>query len=556
MHDDPDATGAANRVRVGVLCDSLTPPGWVADILTRIARRDDCEIVLFVRNADSASFSERLRRRPLTAIVFALLNRLESKLSRLISAAADADRPTERDADLCAVPVIDVQPEVSPSGLVHRFSPEDCERVRAARCDVLLRFGFAILKGELLECANHGIWSFHHGDNQVNRGGPPGFWEWFQGTAETGTILQVLTEELDAGSVINRAWYRTCLLSWNENRRRIFVRSRELLLDSLGRLAADGRVAALERPPVYSQPLLLAPSLARSGLALLKLAARFLKAAGRRLLLRETWELAVGDLSNGRAELRRFTPLVPPRGLFWADPFLLRRDGAEHIFAEEFDFATGVGRVVCLTLDGNRVAARRVVMDTGAHFSYPYVFEHDGELYFCPQDTGADGIELHRCAGFPDQWESCGLLVPGVQATDTSIHRLEDRWWMFTNICRNPLDDYGYELHLYWADDPVRGPWHPHTGNPVSQDARFARNGGGLVTLAGGQYRVAQGLTSVYGGKSQLMRVHRLDTQGYEESLCQEITPDWAPGLDGTHHFHGLGDRAVVDALRFRWRWR
>ncbi len=44
-------------------------------------------------------------------------------------------------------------------------------------CDVLIRCGKGILRGDILYAARHGILSFHHADNRINRGGPPGFWE-------------------------------------------------------------------------------------------------------------------------------------------------------------------------------------------------------------------------------------------------------------------------------------------------------------------------------------------------------------------------------------------
>ena len=58
------------------------------------------------------------------------------------------------------------------------------------------------LKGEILNICRLGIISFHHGDNNFNRGGPPGFWEVFNREPSTGFIIQRLTEEIDGGDVI------------------------------------------------------------------------------------------------------------------------------------------------------------------------------------------------------------------------------------------------------------------------------------------------------------------------------------------------------------------
>ena len=43
--------------------------------------------------------------------------------------------------------------------------------------DIIIRFGFRILRGPILSLPKFGIWSLHHGDAKINRGGPPAFWE-------------------------------------------------------------------------------------------------------------------------------------------------------------------------------------------------------------------------------------------------------------------------------------------------------------------------------------------------------------------------------------------
>ena len=59
----------------------------------------------------------------------------------------------------------------------HRFPPGAIAALLSHDLDVILRFGFNILRGEVLTSARYGIWSFHHGDNEFYRGGPPLFWE-------------------------------------------------------------------------------------------------------------------------------------------------------------------------------------------------------------------------------------------------------------------------------------------------------------------------------------------------------------------------------------------
>ena len=54
------------------------------------------------------------------------------------------------------------------------FSAEEVNEIRRHEVDVLIRIGFRIIRGDILTASKFGVWSYHHGDNRVNRGGHPG----------------------------------------------------------------------------------------------------------------------------------------------------------------------------------------------------------------------------------------------------------------------------------------------------------------------------------------------------------------------------------------------
>src|SRR4030095_17246901 len=110
---------------------------------------------------------------------------------------------------------------------------EDIETIGNHQIDVALAFGFRILKGDILTVPRYGVWSYHHGDNLVNRGGPAGFWEVMEGSPVTGSILQVLTEELDGGRVIYRSHAHTDQHSVRRNRANYYWKSSAFLLRKL-----------------------------------------------------------------------------------------------------------------------------------------------------------------------------------------------------------------------------------------------------------------------------------------------------------------------------------
>src|SRR5439155_18825247 len=108
-------------------------------------------------------------------------------------------------AELANVPIIRVRPLQS-GRFVQRFSPEDVAEIRSHDLDFVMRFAFNILRGDVLECARYGVWSFHHGDPDNYRGVPPGFWEIYSRDPVTGTVLQRLTERLDSGIILHKGY--------------------------------------------------------------------------------------------------------------------------------------------------------------------------------------------------------------------------------------------------------------------------------------------------------------------------------------------------------------
>ncbi len=134
------------------------------------------------------------------------------------------------------------------------FPEETLKQIREFDLDVALCFGFRILKGDALKIARHGVWSFHHGDNLVNRGGPAGFWEVMDGLPVTGSVLQVLTEDLDNGQVIYRSWSPTSdRFSVKANRNNLYWKS-SCVCDSKVKRPRRGHSDLTSRKPNCTRP--------------------------------------------------------------------------------------------------------------------------------------------------------------------------------------------------------------------------------------------------------------------------------------------------------------
>ena len=243
-------------LRIGVLLDSLTAPRWVAKILQDVVAAPFLTLSLVIVDATGkqsppATWREWFARQRAAAPYRLWEWYQAADYQRFRREGADPFEPTDvtplvRGADLLRVEPLRVR-------FVDRFRPQDVQRVRDAQLDVMLRFGFRIVKGEILEAAPYGIWSLHHDDNRSYRGGPALFWEIYERNPESGTILQVLTDALDGGKVLYRSISPTNFASLYKNRRETYWKSAEFMMRRLADLHRDGW-DALQALDTYSEP--------------------------------------------------------------------------------------------------------------------------------------------------------------------------------------------------------------------------------------------------------------------------------------------------------------
>lgn len=80
------------------------------------------------------------------------------------------------------------------------YSDEAISTIDSYFLDVLILLGgFGIIRKPLLHNCPNGVLSYHHGNIRKYRGGPPAFWELFNGRSDMGLTVQKLTERLDCG---------------------------------------------------------------------------------------------------------------------------------------------------------------------------------------------------------------------------------------------------------------------------------------------------------------------------------------------------------------------
>jgi len=466
---------------------------------------------------------------------------------------------------LASIPTIDVTPRETKFS--DYFDDADVDRILEHDLDVALRLGFRILRGRSLRIARYGVWSYHHGDNLANRGGPPGFWEVMERAPTTGSVLQILSEELDAGRVIYRSQARTSPLSVTKNRAGYFWKTSEFVIRKLRDLHEEGEDALVDpepraqHPQAYSQRLYLAPTNRELAPHLTRLVTRYAGAKWRELTTVDQWALGfrfgpksstgnVPDLSPFR-----FKWIVPPIDRFWADPFPMHLDGRYYVLFEELVYRSPKGRICGFELDEKGIVGEPVpVLERDYHLSYPYTFEWNGDRFMIPESVANRTVDLYRAVKAPYEWKFERTLLNDVRLVDATVVEIDGRWWMFAGAVSRGGSRCD-ELNIYYADSPL-GPWCSHRRNPVVSDVRHARPAGRLFQVGDTWYRPAQDCSRRYGWAITLRRIVRLDPSEFVEETVSALTPDWHRSLLGTHTVNAVNGVTLIDMeLRRRKPW-
>ena len=535
------AMPVSRPLRLAVFLDRWDQPAWVSYILESLAARPDlCEIALVVKG--DLPPSSRTRGQ--------FLYRVYSRVDHLVfGRGAHALRRSDVRQGLGDVDTIEVVPRRTRYS--DYFEAEDVQRVRDQRIDVGLRFGFRIMRGEILEACRFGIWSYHHGDDQRFRGGPPGFWEVFENHSTTGSVLQRLSEELDGGVVLQRSYAATNRTSVIRSQDNYYRKSAAFVVRALEELM-NGGARTLDAPDPSRSPRVYSHALYRppSNRQMLRIVPRHVvRRLGDRLLrmwARERWMIGICKMSSsGDIALYRLKTLTPPQDVFWADPFPLRFDGRLFIFVEEYPLDGDRGHIAVLEVDEQdaRVVEHRVVLREGHHLSYPFVFEHDGEHHLVPEASESGRVVAYRAIDFPWSWEPDRVVIDTGLVDPTLIDH-NGSWWLFGTLPYRGASAND-ELHAFHGPSPF-GPWEAHPENPVRSDVQGARPAGGLFRRGERLYRPGQDCSERYGGGIILHEVD-LDTDHYAEQPAAHMYPEWSTKVRGMHTFNTSGDLAVVD---------
>jgi hypothetical protein len=445
-----------------------------------------------------------------------------------------------------------VDPAISKSGLVYRYKKEDIQNIEKLNLDLLIRGGRGILRGEILDICRLGVISFHHGNNDINRGGPPGFWEVFNREVSTGFIIQRLTNELDGGDVIFKGSIATSFF-YKLNQYNIEIKSSFFLHQLCEKISNNSKEFGLYPKIPYAYPLYTKPNLGQIFSYLSRTFIHGLKKVLRKFFLRtHRWSVAFQSTKDWKCTVLWKSKVIKnPPHRFLADPFVVTENNQTILFVEDYDFRVSRGKISAYELRDSEFKELGVVLEEKFHLSYPFLFRAENCLYMIPETHECQEIRLYKCHQFPLKWKYEKTLIKEINTGDTSIFKHKNKWWLFTNKDSSELNDYSSELHIYYSDNFNSSNWQPHPLNPVIFNSTCARNGGQIISNDQ-IYRVyqKQGF-DLYGESVGVSKITELTTCSYKEEKIFEIPPLFMKNIKGIHTYSYNSGIVVFDFLKF-----
>lgn len=516
-------------IRFAVMLDSYVLKNWQILSIKKIIEDPLNELVLFIKNENLETYNSAK-----LPIGFRYLERQLRKEQLFQSCNIEEIFTT--------IPKVVCKPEKRKGA--NYISESDLSVIKKYELDFILRFGFGIIKGDVLDLPTYGIWSFHHGNPRKFRGGPPSFWEFIQGQKTNGIILQRLNSELDAGEIIREGNIAIWRHSFNQHSTRLFEYGIDFpnwvcnsIRSNNGKLKTS---PIKEKGTIYKVPSNLKLILFYWKLFLGKLLFHYIQ-----LFQGEIWNMGVANKIEeieGRKEIKNIS--WAPEGnsnTYKADPFWGEQD---KVYFENYDYQHLKGDINSIEFKNGKWSNEQVFRQDNTHYSYPFYMEENGKSFLLPENFQGKELKLHEVtAGII---VSSRIILKGDWIDPTLIKHLS-KWWLFVT----PQINSNEALYLFYSDR-LDGEYLAHPLNPIKIDICSARPGGTpFLDKENRLIRPAQNSAKTYGGSIVLNEIVELNENNYSERKIDEIFPDSTSKYkQALHTFTYKGDQILIDGKR------
>ncbi len=207
---------AANPLRFGIMYNGGPLSAWQARCIRELVNSGVAVPALAIANGTS------LKRKPVRRIGDLKWKNLLFEIYLRLFGSCSATLPTDERPIFANLPIMRCAVERR-GKFSEVFSDSDLEEIASHNLDFILRFGFGIIRGKIHDVPKYGVWSFHHDDERAVRGAPSALWPIYNGSPQSGVILQRLNDKLDGGVILRRMLLPTIDTSYIANREQAFL---------------------------------------------------------------------------------------------------------------------------------------------------------------------------------------------------------------------------------------------------------------------------------------------------------------------------------------------
>ncbi|MEM8942534.1 MAG: hypothetical protein AAGC91_10285, partial [Pseudomonadota bacterium] len=232
------------KLRLGVILDTYDQPAWIEFMLRRVQKEGAAEFVLVVLDESASrgltnSGKHRRSGAGWKGPLYRLLTGARILLMERGTWKRHALDPVDATELFAGISEHKLQTECQLDS--HSLADPDLTAIDRSKPDVLLHLGTRRLSGAVLDLARFGCWQYHLADSEVNKGGPPGYWETMESWPAIGSELRVLAGRLDRVPVLCRSWSCTNFRSLNGNNNSRLWTASSFVPRALRRIAKDRR---------------------------------------------------------------------------------------------------------------------------------------------------------------------------------------------------------------------------------------------------------------------------------------------------------------------------
>ena len=543
------------NLKFGIMCGGSSFPLFAAICIRKLMEIDGVKPALLIIQKDNHSAYPKTNEGPLrfirnlkhrNTIIYKIIKKIDNRYHK-----PSAWDPVSLEKELGQLPVI--MCDINQHGKFSQyFLEEDIQKIKQYNLDFIIKFGFNIIRGEILNLARYGIWSFHHDDEQKYRGGPVGAWEIYYDDPVNAVVLQRLTEKLDGGIILKKGYFKTVGYSLNLNYDNVLLGSAEWPATVCKDIMLGNADYLSNTPVKTSAPIFKTPTNIKALLLAFKMSKNYISNLYDNKFTRDMYSIGVakvgldkllkGELSNDIIWMKEIE-----NNFFYADPFA-KKTGQDEltILAEEYDCIKKKGRIVSIKFNAKKeFSYPSLSLELNTHISYPYLISLNHETFCIPENSMANRISLFRAGSFPDDWCEVVTLIEGKKIVDPTIIFHEDFYWLF---CTE--DSRDLELCI-WFSKELKGPWSPHPKNPVKYDIRSARPAGNIFKYNNTLYRPSQNGSKEYGGGININKINILTTKDFNEEPIVTLTPpNNCKYKRGIHHLGICDEYIVIDGKR------